>query len=283
MSTVVLLDDLDTLLADLLAGRAPTATPRPPRWREWSAHLRDMAVSDELAGELTYWTAILRAGATNGLPAGPAGGGFTDRTVPAAAVASVLTDGAAHGREAALCAAACGLARWRGTSSVSMMTEGEATPNAYRPAGRGPAVGWFTSLHPVALPVEPGARVRDCLPMATDQLRSVPGDGVGYGILRHLSPNSPAVARLRSLPEPDAIVLHGPSDTAAFDSGVRLLRTRWDLAVSLKHAVTAWFPLIISTAVRDGELRLVVAGPAQDQVEPLADELARAFTELAGE
>src|SRR5262249_27253059 len=66
MSTVVLLDDLDTLLADLLAGRSPAVRPRPPRWREWSQHLRDMASSDELAAELTYWTATLRAGAAGG-------------------------------------------------------------------------------------------------------------------------------------------------------------------------------------------------------------------------
>jgi hypothetical protein len=52
--------------ADLLAGRSPTVAPRPPRWREWSEHLRDMASSDELAAELTYWTATLRAGAASG-------------------------------------------------------------------------------------------------------------------------------------------------------------------------------------------------------------------------
>jgi amino acid adenylation domain-containing protein len=285
MSTVVLLDDLDTLLADLLAGRSPALSPRPPRWREWSEHLRDMASSDELAAELTYWTATLKAGAATGTlgETGERTLHVADRTLAPGHVAEVLTAGAAEGREAALCAAACGLARWRGTPNAYLMTEGEATPNPFRLAGRGPSVGWFTTLHPLVLPVEPGTTARHCLPGAVDRIRSVPNDGVGYGILRHLSPESPAVARLRSLPEPGVLALHGPSDTSGLDLGVRLLRTRWDLSVNLKDAVTFWFALIIATAVRDGALQIVVsstAGLGPHRLEPLADEVARAFAEL---
>jgi len=286
MSTVVLLDDLDALLAELLAGRTPAPQPRPARWREWSEHLRDMASSEELAAELTYWTATLRAGAATGTLGGSGNGGIADRTVDGAHVAAVLTAGGVEGREAALCTAAYGLARWRGTSSAYLMTEGEATPNVFRLAGRGPSVGWFTTLHPLVLPVEPGMGVRDCLPAAVDRVRSVPHDGVGYGILRYLSPDTPAVGQLRSLPEPEVMVLHGPSDTSGLDLGIRLLRTRWDLSVDLKRAVISWFPLIVSTAVRDGALRVVVTssgGVGQEQLESLADEIVRAFIELAGE
>ncbi|HEU5470744.1 MAG TPA: amino acid adenylation domain-containing protein [Actinophytocola sp.] len=283
MSTVVLLDDLDMLLTNLLAGRTPAVTPRPPRWREWSEHLRDMSTSDEAAAELTYWTATMRAGAATGLIGGSGAGGLTERTLDG--VSGVLAAGAAEGREAALCAASYGLARWRGTASAYVMTEGEATPNPFRLAGRGPSVGWFTTLHPIVLPVDPEVGVREYLSAAVERIRSVPNDGVGYGILRHLSPGSVAVNRLRELPEPQVVMLHGVSDTSAFDSGIRLLRTRWDLAVSLKSTVESWFPVLISTAVRNGSLRIVVGaadGLTQDDLEALADEVARAFAELAG-
>jgi amino acid adenylation domain-containing protein len=286
VSVVVVLDDLDVLLADILAGRPPAVEPRPPRWREWSRHLRDMAVSDELAAELTFWTATLRAGAATGTPSGPGGGGVASRAIDSASVVAALTAGAARGREAATWAAAVGLARWQGTTSAYLMTEGEATPNVFRPGGRGPSVGWFTTLHPLLLDVPSGAGVLDCLPAAADRMRSVPNDGVGYGILRHLAPDSPAVSRLRALPEPRAIVLHGPSDTAAFDSGVRLLQTRWDLAVSLNRTAASWFPVIVATKVHDGALRLSVISSGsldQRQVEALTDEIAQACVELAGE
>ncbi|MFC5097623.1 condensation domain-containing protein [Amycolatopsis plumensis] len=281
MSTVVVLDDLDVLLADLAAGRTPAPAPRPPRWREWAEHLRAMAASDELAGELTYWTATLRAGEAAGRIGGSPGDGITARTLDDPAVATLLSAGGAQGREAALCAVSCGLARWQGAPSAFVMTEGEATPNPFRLAGRGPSVGWFTTLHPLVLPVEPGTAARDCLPEIADRARSVPNDGVGYGMLRHLSPDSPGTARLRALPEPEVLVLHGPSDTSAFDSGVRLLRTRWDLSVNLKRAVASWFPLVVTSAVRDGALRLAVAGGVgQERLDALADEILGAFGEL---
>ncbi|HET6705244.1 condensation domain-containing protein [Amycolatopsis sp.] len=283
MSTVVVLDDLDVLLADLTAGRAPAPAPRPPRWREWAEHLRAMAASDELSGELTYWTATLRAGAAAGAIGGSPGDGITARTLDDPAVATLLSAGGADGREAALCAVSCGLARWQDAPSAFVMTEGEATPNPYRLAGRGPSVGWFTTLHPLVLPVGPGTTARDCLPEVTDRARSVPNDGVGYGILRHLSPDTPGTAQLRALPEPEVLVLHGPSDTSAFDSGVRLLRTRWDLSMNLKRAVASWFPLVVTSAVRDGALRLAVSGGVgQERLEALADEILGAFTELPG-
>ncbi|KAA2266639.1 hypothetical protein F0L68_02080 [Solihabitans fulvus] len=288
MSIVVLLDDLDTLLADHLAGRSRPASPRPAAWREWSRHLGAMAQSDELGGELGYWTAVLRSGMASTPPRGSAGsaGGIVLRDLDPPRVASVLTASAAEGREAATCAAACGLARWQGTAGAAMMVEGEATPTVYRPGGRGPSVGWFTSLHPVVLPVAPGASVREALPAATDAIRSVPNDGVGYGILRYLTPGFPAVAEFRSLPEPDAIMLHGPSDTGAFDVGVGLLRTRWDFGVNLKGPVASWFPLIIATAVRGGSLRLALASTStygQEELAALADEIVAAFAELATE
>ncbi|WP_033262372.1 condensation domain-containing protein [Amycolatopsis vancoresmycina] len=281
MSTVVVLDDLDVLLGDLTAGRTPSLAPRPPRWREWAGHLQAMAASDELSAELTYWTATLRAGAAAGTIGGSPGDGITVRTLDDPAVATLLSAGGAEGREAALCAVSCGLARWQDAPSAFVMTEGEATPNPFRLAGRGPSVGWFTTLHPLVLPVEPGTAARACLPEITDRARSVPNDGVGYGMLRHLSPDSPGTAQLRALPEPEVLVLHGPSDTSAFDSGVRLLRTRWDLSVNLKRAVASWFPLVVTSAVRDGALRLAVAGGVGEaRLDTLADEIVRAFTEL---
>ncbi|GLZ40295.1 non-ribosomal peptide synthetase [Actinokineospora sp. NBRC 105648] len=284
MATVMLIDDLDRALSDLLAGR-PLPTPEPLlTWREWSQHLHDMAGSDELAGELAYWTGVQRAGAATipaGLTPGTAGtpGPLVSRTLDRAA--EVLKQGRAAD-EAAMTAFACALARWRGTSSAYVMTEGLATPNAYRPPGRSPAVGWFTTVHPLLLPVDPAAGVLDSLPEVSDRVRSVPNDGVGYGILRHLTPHSPRVADLRSLPEPDALVLHSSHDGSRFDSGVALLRNRSDLFADVPKPLVECFPLVLTTNVVGDALRIAVQHDGRyGDVEPLADEVARAFAELA--
>jgi nonribosomal peptide synthetase CepB len=68
-------------------------------------------------------------------------------------------------------------------------------------------VGWLTSVHPARLDPGPGvaAGVRagtqaagQVLKKVKEQLRAVPGDGLGYGILRHLHPE--ASEKLTALP-----------------------------------------------------------------------------------
>lgn len=81
-------------------------------------------------------------------------------------------------------------------------------------------------LRELLVAVEQAAGARDALATAVDRARSVPNDGVGYGVLRHLSPHGPEVGRLRALPEPRVLLVHVPGDLAAFDSGIGLLRTR---------------------------------------------------------
>ncbi|HET6706392.1 MAG TPA: hypothetical protein VFH84_15560, partial [Amycolatopsis sp.] len=44
-------------------------------------------------------------------------------------------------------------------------------------------VGWFTAVHPLRLDTGSVADVRD-------RLRALPGDGIGYGLLRHLRPRT---------------------------------------------------------------------------------------------
>ncbi len=278
MSTVVLIDDLEASLTDLSAGRVPTTEPHPPTWRQWSEHLQDMATSDNLAAELSYWTTIARAGADLGPLPGNGGSGLVNRTLTPLPPHDSATE-----REIALCAAAHGLARWSGAPGAYLTMEGETTPSPYRHAGRGPAIGWFTTLHPVTIPIAPDTTARDSLPGVIERTRSVPHDGVGHGILRHLSPHTPAVSRLRAAPMPQAIVLRAPTALTAFDTGVRLVRTRWDLATNLKTAATACFPLIIAIAERDGRLHIELTSTAcldQSEVESLADHIEAAFADL---
>ncbi|MCS0603725.1 amino acid adenylation domain-containing protein [Streptomyces sp. LP11] len=289
MSTVVLIDELDTLLGELAAGR-PLPAPVPvPTWPAWSRHLTHMASSDELAGELAYWTSVLESGARSypvGDPpfGGRPAGGAVQRTVAADQVAPVLRGGP-DAEPAAMTAFACALARRHGTHTVSVMTEGRAEPNVFRPAGPSPAIGWFTTLHPLTLSADPGADVLDALASVTDTVRSVPNDGVGYGILRHLSPRSPGVDRLRALPEPAVLVIHGTHDGSGFDTGVRLLRARRDLTSGAPRLLPGGFPLVLTSTVTEGALRLVLLyddSHTEKEAGALADETVRAFTELAG-
>jgi non-ribosomal peptide synthase protein (TIGR01720 family) len=47
-------------------------------------------------------------------------------------------------------------------------------------------VGWFTSLYPAVIEVRRGSEVGEALRSVKEQLRRIPGKGVGYGALRYL-------------------------------------------------------------------------------------------------
>ncbi|MFF0033654.1 amino acid adenylation domain-containing protein [Streptomyces avermitilis] len=70
-------------------------------------------------------------------------------------------------------------------------------------------VGWFTSVHPIRLDLaaidvtralEGGPAAGTLLKAVKEQARAVPGDGLGYGLLRHLNPDTSPV--LAALPVP---------------------------------------------------------------------------------
>jgi hypothetical protein len=188
------------------------------------------------------------------------------------------------GAEAAVGALAVGLARWQGSAQVGVMMEGAAAPNPYRPGGRPPAVGWFTSLHPALLPADPAAPVRRQLPAIADRLRAVPNDGVGYGVLRHLTPMSPALAELRSLPEPEVLIAYQTGTGSLLGAGTERLRPRPDLYPPPRRSVAGRFPLALRAAVRPESLLVSIlpaAGFARAGVQALADAVAQAFAELA--
>ncbi|MFD8863734.1 amino acid adenylation domain-containing protein [Streptomyces sp. NPDC059590] len=292
ISTVPLLEDLNGALADIAATGAPRRETRPPAWRAWAQRLHTMAQSDQLAGELTYWTSVLRAGQEgNDLPEAKAVAessaepGVIQRRVPADAFAAPLTVSGPASREAALAAVACAWARWRGQPHAFLCTVGHGSPNPYRPSDRSRSLGWFTNSFPVLLPVEPGARVPDALPGVVDTLRAVPHDGVGFGILRTLSPRTAAVARLRELAEPMVLVEHKVGGVDAIKVGDGALRIRQAPLPAQQRTLLEVQPIVVVTAVVDGVLditlvyngRLDAAGMAV-----FADHLAEAFGELSG-
>jgi non-ribosomal peptide synthase protein (TIGR01720 family) len=64
-------------------------------------------------------------------------------------------------------------------------------------------VGWFTTICPVLLDVERVRGLADALRNIKEQLRRMPGRGIGYGLLRWMSGDAEAVRQFSQLPEPE--------------------------------------------------------------------------------
>ncbi|HVH13277.1 MAG TPA: condensation domain-containing protein, partial [Longimicrobium sp.] len=103
-----------------------------------------------------------------------------------------------------LCALAESVCGWTGGERIRLSLEGHGREEEVAPGvDLTRTVGWFTSMHPVVLDLAgaagPGGRLR----RVKEQLRAIPRHGIGYGVLRHLSPDADVRARLSAGSEPE--------------------------------------------------------------------------------
>ncbi|MBA6436217.1 non-ribosomal peptide synthetase [Streptomyces sp. GMR22] len=221
LSLRVLIPDLAQAYADLAAGREVVLEPVPISFRHWARALRTEATAQPRLAELPAWTRLLRGSDAplGDRPLDPARDvGATLRRVSVTASAELTTTlltavpAAFHAGidDVLLTALASAVAEWRrhrgqnAKGGVLVDVEGHGRTSGGLDLAR--TVGWFTSTYPVRL--DPAAQdfagLRDGGPVAgravkhiKEQLRAVPGDGLGHGLLRHLNPETaPALAAL---------------------------------------------------------------------------------------
>ncbi|RSN59718.1 non-ribosomal peptide synthetase [Streptomyces sp. WAC 04229] len=208
----ILVPDLRAAYDAVVLGGTPALEPAPTSYRHWARQLTEQAFSASTIAEADHWVAVLDGADT----------ALETRTGQSHSWSRTLTGTTARSLVARLPAAFhCGIndvllaglggavARRRGTGAgILVDVEGHGRHGAdgmdlLR------TVGWFTSVHPVRLDVRDvdlsaaaagHAAAGQLLKAVKEQVRAVPGDGLGYGLLRHLNPETGA--RLAGLPSP---------------------------------------------------------------------------------
>jgi amino acid adenylation domain-containing protein/non-ribosomal peptide synthase protein (TIGR01720 family) len=222
----VIMPDLAAAYAAASAGETPALEPTGTSFRRWAQSLAAQARAPGRVAELDIWTRMLRPGDAplgtrppdtgRDLPA-------TARTVvtvtlPAEATAALLTSvpAAFHAgvNDVLLAGLAAAVGHYRSRrgdqdSGVLIDVEGHGRewPGGDMDLTR--TVGWFTSVVPVRLDAgradygdirSGGPAAGQAIKRIKEQLRAVPGDGLGYGLLRYLNPQTAPV--LAALPAP---------------------------------------------------------------------------------
>jgi amino acid adenylation domain-containing protein/non-ribosomal peptide synthase protein (TIGR01720 family) len=208
----ILLEDLETACRQLVKEEAPQLGPASASYRRWAEGLTAHAAAGGCAEELPYWRGL--AGAAASLPVDPLdprrGGANLWRsreavrmTVDSRATAELLRGAARHRVEVPellLAALARTLGRWSGATDLLVDLEGHGREDELAPGiDLARTVGWFTALYPVRLGAgssEPSATLAE----VRARLRAVPRRGVGFGLLRHLSPDPEVRRELEALP-----------------------------------------------------------------------------------
>ncbi|MGW3210312.1 non-ribosomal peptide synthase/polyketide synthase, partial [Streptomyces sp. NPDC001135] len=181
-------------------------------FRRWARELT--ALAGERAGELDLWKTQLTHD-QEPLGARPLNRAVDTAdtvrhltaTLPPEVTGALLTRVASRLRagvnDILLAAFARAVADWRGTSSreVLIELEGHGREAVVDRVDLSRTVGWFTSMFPVRLDAGPadGDPV-SVLKGVKEHLRSLPDNGIGYGLLRHL--NTDTAPELAALPTP---------------------------------------------------------------------------------
>ncbi|MEV6395234.1 amino acid adenylation domain-containing protein [Streptomyces sp. NPDC051907] len=214
----VVLPDLAAAWQDVRAGRPVGLVPVETSFARWSRLLTELAQAPEREAELSVWTDVLDGG-TEPLPLARERDPDRDTTatqrevvlrLPAERTGPLLSAvPAAFGagvNDVLLAGLALAFADWRrrsGGSDTSVLVDLEGHGREEDLGGDGVdlsrTVGWFTSVFPVRLdtgPVDPaeafsgGPAAEESVRRVREHLASLPANGVGYGLLRHLNPRT---------------------------------------------------------------------------------------------
>ncbi|MFJ7071664.1 amino acid adenylation domain-containing protein [Streptomyces sp. NPDC098781] len=214
----VLLPDLAAAWRDVGAGRAVRLAPVETSFARWSRLLTELAQEPAREAELPVWTAVLDGG-SEPFPLAREWDPDRDTTatqrevvlrLPAERTGPLLSAvPAAFGagvNDVLLAGLALAFADWRrrlGGTDTSVLVDLEGHGREEELAGDdvylSRTTGWFTSVFPVRLDAgkadptevfEGGPAAEEAVRRVREHLASLPGNGVGFGVLRHLNPRT---------------------------------------------------------------------------------------------
>jgi len=214
----VLLEDLELSYQQLAEGAEPRLPAKTTSFKDWAEQLQQYAQSEQVKKELSYWVTQSRQ-PHQGLPVDhPAGANREAGTAEVMVSLSMAETSAllqevpgvyrTQINEVLLTALLPAYGKWRGQPRLLIELEGHGRaelPGAAAAGGTqgGPeidlsrTVGWFTTHFPVLLELEADAPAGTALKSIKEQLRRVPGQGLGYGLLRYLCPDQVVQAQLQ--------------------------------------------------------------------------------------
>ncbi|HET8586931.1 MAG TPA: condensation domain-containing protein, partial [Candidatus Limnocylindria bacterium] len=209
----ILIEDLNAAAERLIERQPLEAARKTTSYLGWATRLA-AAASDIAARERNYWSSDRWAE----VPALPVDHRIGTNDVASAEVVShrlsveetrsLLQDAPKAYRtqinDILLTALGEALARWSGSRRQLIAMEGHGREPLFPDVDLSRTVGWFTSLYPVLLDLptyEPGSSLK----AVKEQLRHIPGRGIGYGILRYLAADDATGAKLAAFPQPAVI------------------------------------------------------------------------------
>ncbi|HMC51697.1 MAG TPA: amino acid adenylation domain-containing protein, partial [Acidimicrobiales bacterium] len=177
------------------------------------------------------------------------------------------------------------LCRFGGSDRVLVDLEGHGREDVLPGVDLSRTVGWFTTLFPVALDLAGDGGWASTLKSVKEQLRAVPGRGLGYGALRYLREGIPGAEGLAGGPEAEVSFNYLGQFDWTSAGGEGLYRAMpGGLGGDASPEAARSHVLDIVGAVEDGRLELgwMYSAEIHDEetVQALAEEMLAALREI---
>lgn len=193
----IIVEDLTAACNGAERGEPVAFGPKTDSFRDYAQSLTEYAATDELLAEIPYWKEVGTEGKEAGtippdnVPLHNTEAQTAVRSIPLDPESTALLLGRANRafnttpRDLLAATLALALAQRTGSARHLIHLEGHGRENI---GGKNVdrTVGWFTTVYPVLL--HGGDGIEETILNAKEALRRVPRNGIGYGLLRYLTP-----------------------------------------------------------------------------------------------
>ncbi|MGV6887602.1 non-ribosomal peptide synthetase, partial [Bacillus velezensis] len=209
----ILLEDLSAAYTQAVKGQPVQLPPKTDSFKQYAERLSEYAKSSKLMREEEYWRFIEEETAAElpyEKPQHQTGADSIRQTVSFTLTeeeTSVLlqqVNRAYHTdtQDILLTAAALALRDWTGGGRLRIAMEGHGREHIMPELDISRTVGWFTSMYPVLIDLNTaGAELGTAVKTVKDTLGRIPDKGIGYGILKYMTPPEQKTIRFRQAPE----------------------------------------------------------------------------------
>ncbi len=190
----ILLEDFSELYQGMETGQACTLTHISDGYADWAQGLADYSKSRQLLTELPYWNDVISKAEPQPWTehsclyqqAKTIQHTF-DRELTQQLLEQANSRFSTTTEELLLAALVPTLHAWRGIQSSLLLLEGHGREAVVQGVEISRTIGWFTALYPFALQNIVGRDLGYQIKAVKENLRNVPGKGIGYGILQYLT------------------------------------------------------------------------------------------------
>lgn len=194
----ILLEDFENAYLQALEGSEIILPKKTHSFMEWSKHLTEYARGSQIIREIKYWNSI-ESIAKEPLPRDNSilsdtlkdGDTVSFELTQEETVSLLNSTNRAYNTEIndiLLTALGIAVKEWAGIDTVVINLEGHGREEIFDDIDITRTVGWFTSIYPVALDMTASDHLSQTIRGVKEYLRRVPNRGIGYGILKYLTP-----------------------------------------------------------------------------------------------